>query len=356
MKKILFTLAVISSALGLGGCASGVKNAELAEKFFSPQQVSKYYLFRESAMGGAMASLVVTCNDKIYRVGSGEFIECPADEYVNFISSEIGDGVFFTQLLEDNANLPQSNKLFLNKKGSNQFLFTTTSLFGKKTKTDNTVGVENTITKGEAIQMFTDGYDLIKEPTSISPVLRYTAILNPFSKHNKGYEPTLAVISKGFHSNTSTSYRDFLPPQMIMGSEKFTDFVEGKRGVVVYSLSNTLHSPGIWTEDKYHGTLNGPSYIFIETSNSNETLYTYYGGKLASLDVAVKQGGVTYVEFDTSTGWDAHNRSLVLSDNNRFQANSKKLEHLVLNKSTELEPSLDLVEKEGIKILGELLR
>jgi len=343
MKKILFTLAVISSALGLGGCASGVRNTELAEKFFSPQQDSKHYLFRESAMGGAMASLVVTCNDKIYRLGSGEFIECPADEDVNFISSEIGKGVFFTQLLENKAQMPQSNKLFLNKKDNNQFLFTTTSLFGKKTKTDNTVGVENTITKDEAMQMFTDGYDFIKEPFKISPVLRYTAILNPFSK----YKHTGQLF---------TRFARFLPPQMVVGSEQFTKFIEGKQGVVVYSLSNNVFSPGIWTEDKYHGTLSGLSYVFIETSNSDETLYTYYGGKLASLDVTVKQGGITYVEFDTSIGWDSHNRSLVLSDNNGFQANSKELEYLVLDKTTELEPSLDLIEKEGIKILGKLVK
>ncbi|MBR9866125.1 MAG: hypothetical protein GYB18_03310 [Oceanospirillales bacterium] len=336
-----FVITVIASSLFLlTGCAgTGTKpNQHTLEKMSSIEAIgdTTHWYFREKAFGGKAATVIFVCNDEVYRVESGEFVECRANETINFMSADIGNGVYFTQLLENKVNMPASNQMHLNKNDGNHYIFGTTSIFGKETKTDNSIGVENTITPPEALQILSAGYKHIIAPDSISPILRYTGILNPYSKFKPG----------------ALSYNRIQPPQMVKHNR--IESLDNKQGIIVFSTSNNLFSPGIWTEKNYQGSLDGSSYIFIETSNHEEILITYYGGKLMSLKVPVEKDEISYVELDTNLGWEVHNREFKLSNEQQFRRESSKLKHLALNRNADLEPSIPLIESEGLKILSSL--
>ncbi|WP_417534569.1 hypothetical protein [Marinobacterium stanieri] len=341
MRKLLYT-AIISSLFFMVGCAGKgtIPSQALVKKISSAEESGNttHYYFREKAFGGGAATVIFACNDKVYRVQNGEFVECPATETINFMSSDIGNGVFFTKLLETKISMPISNKIYLNHNDGNHYIFGTTSIFGKDTKTDNSISVDNTIEQTEAMKMISDGYKLVSAPDAISPTLRYTGILNPYSKYQRG-----AFLLKRFQ-----------PPQMI--TQHKIESLKDKQGIILFSTSNIVFSPGIWTKKEYQGSLDGDSYIFIETKNLEETLTTYFGGKLASLKVRINKGAISYVKFETTLGWEVHNRKFTLSNEQEFNLASPKLKHLVLNRDVDLEPSIDVIEREGLKILDSLLR
>lgn len=343
MRKLLI-LAIVSYLFLLAGCAgTGIKPSQtFIEKISSTNGSgdTTHYFFREKAFGGSRVTVIFTCNDNVYRVQSGEFVECPATKAINFMSAARGDGVYCTKLFEDNANMPESNKTYLNKFDGNHFIFGTTSILGRKTKTGNRIDVENTIERSEAITMISEGYRLVNRPDTVSPILRYSAILNPYNDYKVG---------------DWNGYTRQQPPQMTTSNKVLKPF-GGKQGIVVFSTSNNVFSAGIWTKDKYLGSLDGYSYIFIETSNPEEALFTYFGGKLASIKVPVNSEAVAYVKFDTSLGWEVHNRKFTLSSEQEFQNEVSNLKSLILNRDIELDPSIDMIEREGLKILDTLVK
>lgn len=294
-----------------------------------------YYVIREDAFGGAAATVAVHCNNSQYRLKAGEFVKCPTNEKVNYLSAYVGDGLFFTEVLENNENIPPTefNKFYLDKNDGNKFIFLSTSLFS-----DAGFNINNLISQENALAIIQDGYDVVGQPSSTSSVLRNTAIMNPFTKWSPKF----------------VSYDVELPTQMKIMDKKDLDRIRKKRGVIVFQNSGNLFSFGLWSDNGYHGSLFRSSFIFIESSKAEETIHTYYGGKYVNLTVPVNDDGITFVYADTSIGWAAHNRQFTISTEKFFDKFLPKLEYLSYDKNAVTEIPMELVEEEGLKLMKSL--
>jgi hypothetical protein len=370
-KIILFLLAItltfLSGCSASGGAKGTIPTKEFVANITSGSVDTAYYVFREKSFGGSLFHVSVVCNDELFNLAVGEFMECQPWAPINYLgidideesgdlsSVAIGDAaglisgdvatgliagtaaevaVIFSRMHKYDSNFlsKDSNLIYRNKLEGNRFVFTKNGEYS----------VKNLISKKQALELIEKGYNLVKAPEATSPIFRYTATLNPYSS-----------VDYGFFTPKAGEL-----PHMLLENADLSSFTKGKQGVVIYTDSDVKYPAGIWFKDKYIGSLIGPSYIFVETVSKDETLYTYIRGTLQNITFAVRENQITYIKLNTkfySMSGSLGSRSFSPSNEKQFMGHYEYLNRLELNKSADISPSITEIELEGINILNELV-
>jgi hypothetical protein len=360
LALILISALFALSACTISGGPKGIKPSnELIDKIKNDTPDNAYYIFREKRFGGSLHSLSVVCNDELFELAVGEFIECLPETPINYIGVDIdqesgnlaalsmplGVNLLHEALANigkynDNFVSKFTNAIYTNKLDASRFVLAS---MPSPFKDGGGYNLQNTINKNQALELIERGYKLVSTPKTTSPIFRYTAVLNPYS---------------------SADYKFFILeggelPHMKKTSANSASFLGSKQGVVIYSDSDVKYPAGIWLKNNFIGSLKGQSYIFVETSSNKETLYTYSRGDLRNINLSIKDGEIKYVKLDSTfrnLSDSVGKRSFSLSTKDEFMRQMKSLNRLEMNVDAAVSPSISQIEIEGIDILNELVR
>lgn len=359
--KIKILLFIVINFLVLNGCtgAKGIlPKKELVTNIKFGAVDTTYYIFREKQFGGSLMAMSVVCNDELFNLAVGEFVECKPWAPINYIGIDVdedsermsafamspGVGLLYSIVTlnshyGNNFLTKASSRIFSNKLEGNRFvLLEKPSIFNAF----SLYSPNDEIPKDQALKLIEAGYKLVEAPEFTSPIFRHSAILNPYS----------------------SIYYDFLTansgelPQMRVEKSGLSSFIRGKQGVLIYSDSDIKYPAGIWFKDKYIGSLTGQSYIFVETAPKKETLYTYIRGTLRKILFTIKEGEITYIKLDAdfnSISGTLGARKFSSSTREQFMSHFDNLNRLELNQNSDISPKITEIEIEGINILNELV-
>jgi len=350
---IAIALTILSGCTIPGGAKGTIPSKEFVTNITSGSLDTTYYVFREKSFGGSLFQISVVCNDELFNLAVGEFIECQPWAPINYLGIDIDDQSGDTSSLvmplvtslvynglknigkfDNNFLSKDRNLIYRNKLEGNRFVFVSNA--------DYEDGVKNLISKNKALELIEKGYKLVKAPEATSPIFRYTATLNPYS-----------AVEFGFLTQKAGEL-----PHMLVENADLSSFAKGKQGVIIYTDRDVKYPAGIWFKDKYIGSLIGQSYIFVETASKEETLYTYLRGTLQNITFDFKENQITYIKLNTkfsSLSGSLGSRSFSSSNKEQFMSHYKYLSRLELDKSADTSPSITEIELEGINILNELV-
>lgn len=326
-------IAFVGGLVLLTACGATLDVKEIAKNIdeikTEPEESSYFIAHDKKFILGFYGDFAVYCNDNIYKLRSGEFVECKSEKEVDTIGYDLFNDNWLTMAVLDTAKgVPTNIKLIVKPKPAERKFY--------KLLYNNDV---TELKQMSWIDLMKDGYKKVTTPIKSKTHTHKTLILNPYLK------PT----TKYFLG------RDYaLPEHMEYVSSNISNNKQNK--IVVFGNS-FAGSTGIWTKDKLLGSLKSDgefgSYIEFTTNQNEVELFSYFRGGLGRIKVIPKENETTYVWFNASAGWDEFKLEFKQVSEEKFTGTKNSLKKLSLKKK--LPGNFYAIETEGLRAIKELV-
>lgn len=366
MKKKILISGLIVAGMLLVGCSNNVvPNKKNIENYQNKKQKIKsdekiIYIIKSYNLMGRSSTSYVECNNKRFRINSGEYIPCITKSNINTISyGRVEPGLFFTPLLES-ENTYASEYITIDYPKEKEMFYLVKPFVGKKVlkKIDKKLGESyignedfkiaksiNNSTQGNSYSIALFNPSLIY--TMTKQYLDSDVLLQNFNKkvHNTFQElketrdsETQDVLTNNHKRVSDTDLKEkaqdivinkmsenellklyFSKTLMKLDDRSnITDENEKDAKIIIYRGKDNGNSQvGLWTDDKYLGSLMVETYLEFRSSKNKLNLYSKYG-KMQHLTINLEKGKTYYIEADSEIGWNDVYTSLTLKSKEDF--------------------------------------